>query len=180
MKKCVIACHMTGKSYFHYTVLTLFFVSGLCGLSYEVLWMSLLKLIFGSAMPAVTTILASLMSGFAIGSFIGGKLADRIKNQLRFYALLELFIGLYGLFFIFLYHLAADIYTSDILYFIKIIFIVVLLLVLSIFMGATFPVIVRFFSPDFKNFKRNVSFIYFVNAAGGAAGALFTGVILID
>ena len=55
------------------TILTLFFLSGACGLVYEGVWMGMLTLVFGATAFATSTILASFFSGPALGSFtLGG------------------------------------------------------------------------------------------------------------
>ncbi len=60
----------------------LFFVSGACGLVYQVLWLRLLGLVFGVTVYAASTVWASFMAGLAIGSYIGGRLGDRVRRPL--------------------------------------------------------------------------------------------------
>ncbi|HEY8203089.1 MAG TPA: hypothetical protein VIF81_00030, partial [Pyrinomonadaceae bacterium] len=74
-----------------------FTLSGAAALIYEVLWMRMLGLVFGATTIAVSVVLAAFMGGLALGSAIGGKVAARIKNPLRTYALIEIGIGLYAL-----------------------------------------------------------------------------------
>jgi spermidine synthase len=42
---------------------------------------------------AIATVLATYMVGLSLGAFLGGKLADRVKSPLRFYAIAELVIA---------------------------------------------------------------------------------------
>src|SRR5512147_1177238 len=72
----------------------LFFLSGACGLVYEVVWSRMLTLIFGRSALSIGIVLAAFMSGLAIGSYALGKLADRSRDPLRLYALYELLVGL--------------------------------------------------------------------------------------
>ena len=51
-------------------VLLCFFLSGFSGLLYEVLWLRMLILIFGSTTLAVSTVLTSFMGGLALGSYL--------------------------------------------------------------------------------------------------------------
>ena len=78
-------------------VLICFFFSGFSGLLYEVLWLRMLILIFGSTTLAISTVLTSFMGGLALGSYLFGRLMDRWKRPLLFYGLLEGVIGFYAL-----------------------------------------------------------------------------------
>jgi len=73
-------------------VLAIFVLSGAAGLVYEVVWSRQLVLVFGNTTQAVSTILTGFFGGMAIGSFIGGRLADRVRSPLRLYGLLELIL----------------------------------------------------------------------------------------
>ena len=56
---------------------------------YEVVWSRQLVLVFGNTTQAVSTILTGFFGGMAIGSWGGGRLADRVRRPLRLYGLLE-------------------------------------------------------------------------------------------
>ena len=75
-------------------LIVLFFLSGACGLVYEVVWMRMLTLVFGATAFATAAILAAFFSGLALGSLYFGRLVDRGRNPLRIYALLEIGLGL--------------------------------------------------------------------------------------
>src|SRR5260370_28595831 len=68
----------------------IFILSGAAGLVYEVVWGRQLVLVFGNTTQAVSAILTGFFGGMAIGSALGGRLADRVRRPLRMYALLEL------------------------------------------------------------------------------------------
>ena len=72
-----------------------FFFSGIAGLVYEVLWAKHLSLIFGSTAYAHTLVLATFMGGLALGSFWIGRLADKVRDKLVFYSLVEITIALF-------------------------------------------------------------------------------------
>jgi spermidine synthase len=59
----------------------------------------MLHLLFGDTVLAVSTVLASLMAGLALGSFWIGRLIDRRRSVLGVYAGLELGIALSALLF---------------------------------------------------------------------------------
>ena len=67
-------------------ILALFFLSGACGLVYEVVWMRMLTLVFGATAFATSAILASFFAGLALGSWYFGRMADRLRNPLALYA----------------------------------------------------------------------------------------------
>ena len=71
-------------------VMLLFFLSGACGLVYQVVWTRMMTHAFGTTALAVGTVLAAFMSGLALGSWLLGKVADKSRNRLRLYAYLEI------------------------------------------------------------------------------------------
>lgn len=75
-------------------LVALFFVSGACGLIYQVLWLRLLALVFGVTVWAASTVLAAFMAGLALGSFAAGRLVDRASRPLAWYGVAEILIGL--------------------------------------------------------------------------------------
>ncbi|OPZ19530.1 MAG: spermidine synthase [candidate division BRC1 bacterium ADurb.BinA364] len=74
-----------------------FFFSGAAGLIYEVLWMRQFGFVMGNTTVSLSAVLTAFMGGLAIGSWIGGKIADRRGDHLRLYGILEALIGLYAL-----------------------------------------------------------------------------------
>src|SRR5436190_5297768 len=74
-----------------------FFLSGVSGLVFEVVWTRELGLVFGSTTLAISTVLSVFMGGLALGSVIAGRFADRLRRPLLVYALVEAGVGLYGL-----------------------------------------------------------------------------------
>ena len=71
----------------------LFFLSGISGLMYEVVWVRMLTRILGSTVYATSTVLAAFMAGLALGSLLVGRFIDRVQRPLLWYAVLELGIG---------------------------------------------------------------------------------------
>ncbi|MGD0540216.1 MAG: spermidine synthase, partial [Tepidisphaeraceae bacterium] len=71
----------------------LFLISGSSGLIYEVVWLRMLSRTLGSTVYATSTILAVFMAGLALGSFVFGRYADRVRLPLLLYACLEAGIG---------------------------------------------------------------------------------------
>src|ERR671926_1761050 len=81
----------------HAVVLAGFFLSGASGLVFEMVWTRLLTLVFGSTTLAVSTVLTAFMGGLGLGSYLAGRLADRLRDPVRAYALAEAAIGAYAL-----------------------------------------------------------------------------------
>ena len=71
-------------------VLLIYFCSGMCSLIDEVVWVRLLKLKLGNTVYASSIVVSVFMGGLALGALIMGRYADRVKNRLRLYALLEI------------------------------------------------------------------------------------------
>ncbi|MDZ7262484.1 MAG: fused MFS/spermidine synthase, partial [candidate division KSB1 bacterium] len=169
-------------------ILILFFLSGACGLIYETAWTRLLSQIYGSTVYAVSTILASFMAGLAIGSYYFGRLADVRKNPIKFYAFLELGIGIYALFsplllgnlnplYIWVYHHVADFRVVYLLSLFAITF--TLLLIPTIMMGGTLPVLSKFFINRQEVLGRKIGNLYSFNTFGAMFGCFTTGFLLI-
>src|SRR3990172_11029602 len=75
-------------------LLLCFFLSGASGLCLEVVWVRQLTHVFGSTTLAISTVLAPFMGGLALGSWLGGRYADRTRRgALASYALCELGIA---------------------------------------------------------------------------------------
>ena len=73
------------------SVMLIYFCSGACSLIDEVVWVRLLKLTLGNTVYASSIVVSMFMAGLALGSFGGGRIADRLPAQraFRLYALLE-------------------------------------------------------------------------------------------
>jgi spermidine synthase len=62
----------------------LFFLSGITGLVYEVLWAKYLSLLLGNTAQAHTIVLATFLGGLALGNAVLGPQADKATNHLAF------------------------------------------------------------------------------------------------
>lgn len=167
----------------------IFFFSGMSALIYEVVWMKELTLIMGNTIHSSTTVLAAFMAGLALGSIYFGHLVDRtLISPLKYYAYLELGIGLFAFIFPFLINGFQTVYISIHNYmglsrsvFIILGFIVsfILLLVPTILMGATLPVLSKYVEEGYENIGKKIGLLYGVNTLGAVLGILVTGYLLI-
>ena len=169
-------------------VLILFFLSGVCGLVYEVVWARQLSLTFGVTIFATSTVLAAYMGGLALGSFTVGRFIDRSPNPLRVYAILEVGIGLLALltplafgFARTLYLLAADALEGHFLLFnlVRVLILFLILMIPTTLMGGTVPAIGRFLMDRKESVGWNVGLLYALNTFGAVLGVLITGFVLI-
>ena len=135
-------------------VLLLFFLSGVSGLVYEVVWVRMLGLIFGTTVYAVSTVLTSFMAGLGLGSFWFGRVIDKRKDPLAVYGRLQIGIGIYCLLIPLLFKVLTQGYigiyqlvspSSYTFGLIRFILAFVVLVIPTTLMGATFPVISKFF-----------------------------------
>ena len=169
-------------------VLVLFFLSGACGLIYEVVWMRMLTLVFGATAFATGAILASFFSGLALGSLYFGRVADRTRNPIALYGLLEaglgvaafltplVFSGLSTLYAEIARHLSVGYYP---LVLVRLVLAFLVLLIPTTLMGGTLPVIVRFMVRRPESLGRHVGTLYAVNTFGAVLGAFTAGFFLI-
>ena len=75
----------------------LFYVSGIAGLIYQVLWLRRLSLIFGVTVYAASTVLAAFMAGLATGSALSGRVLRRGISPLVAFGMAEILVGITGL-----------------------------------------------------------------------------------
>ncbi len=74
-------------------LLALFFASGFAGLVYELLWVRELALVFGNTAQSTATTLAVFFLGLSAGQHAAGRRAERMRNPLRTYAVLEAMVA---------------------------------------------------------------------------------------
>jgi spermidine synthase len=169
-------------------ILLSFFFGGMASLMDQVLWMRQLGLIFGTTMQAVSTVLAIFMAGLALGSFLFGRMADKSKNPLRLFALLQIGIGSYvmltPLIFKALNATQVSIYGSlpvgsAGITILRILFAFLVLIVPTTLMGGTLPVIAKYFVRKRDELGGGLGNLYFINTLGAVLGAFLAGFFLI-
>ncbi len=165
-----------------------FFLSGAAALVYEVVWMRMLGLVFGHTVFAITTVLAAFMAGLALGASLFGCVIDRRGRPLRLYGLLEAGIGIYGLVVPTLLALAESVYLAlyrslNLSFFafglaqFGLVFLI--LLVPTTLMGASLPVLARFFVDRVEGLGRRVGDLYALNTFGAVVGSAAAGFFLL-
>ena len=169
-------------------VLALFFCSGATALVYEVIWSKFLSLMFGSTIYAQTVVLAVFMGGLALGNRIFGGLSDRWRYPVRVYGLLEVAIGIYAFAFPTLNQIADFMFVrlgagvadrAGALLVLKGGLSLALLLVPTVLMGGTLPLLASWLQKSSGDARRRSARFYSVNSLGAVAGAGAGGFVLI-
>lgn len=166
----------------------LFVLSGFAGLVYQVLFSKSLALTFGSTSTATYTVLATYMGGMALGAWAGGAIGARRSDPLVLYALCELGVGLYCLATPWLLPSIRDLYVtlasdipadSALLVAARFGLGSAGLLVPTILMGMTLPVLARYFEQRREALGTSVAWLYAANTTGAALGALLAGYAIL-
>jgi spermidine synthase len=170
------------------TLVLLFFFSGISALVYQVLWLRLFTLVFGVTVHAASAVLASFMTGLALGSVVAGRLADRAGNPLRWFACAEAAIGLSALLTPIIMGAADQLYVT--LYpvlpegpasvtLVRFLLALAILLIPTTMMGATLPLVVKSSLTQLEGIGQRVGLLYASNTAGAIAGTLLGGFVLV-
>ena len=157
--------------------------TGLASLSWEVLWQIKAALALGVSAWGTAITLAATMGGMCIGSLLSGWFLKerKITHPARYYAFLEIIIGLSGLLlsgeFRVVERLDTAIYATDPDHapLLHILAIVAVLGIPTMCMGATMPV----FAVIARTFRTSIAILYGLNTLGAATGALIAALFLI-
>ena len=174
----------------HSIIGILFVVSGALGLTYQIVWFKYISLFLGNTTYAQTIVIATFMGGLAIGSAWWGRKVDHINHPLRLYALLESGIGIYCLLYPKFLELLENFFISIVasaqlptdgamVLLLKFLMSLCSLLIPTILMGGTLPILVRFISHKLEESGRNIAVLYFLNSLGAVVGSLLAGFFFI-
>jgi spermidine synthase len=149
-----------------------FLVSGFAAILYQLVWQRALFRLLGTSTESVSMIVTAFMLGLGLGSLGGGAISQRARGSLALiFGLVELGIGLFGLISMPLFSWIAS-STSDATGLSIGLIAFVAVLVPTLFMGSTLPVLVTYLVRRSGNVGRSVGMLYFVNTVGSAAGSL--------
>jgi spermidine synthase len=164
------------------------FLSGIGALIFETLWLRLSGLAFGNSIWAAALILSSFMAGLALGNAIAASSRIRRWRPLHLYALLEVFVALFGCTIVFGLPLLGELlrpvwqmlwnYQPTLLG-LRFIVSFVILLVPTTAMGLTLPVLIEDPMLRQTDFGRAIGFLYGSNTLGAVAGAVLGEAYLI-
>jgi spermidine synthase len=166
----------------------LFFLSGISGLVYEVVWVRMLTRVLGNTVYATSTVLAAFMAGLALGSYAVGRFIDGQRRPLRWYAVLELGIGVTALATLTLTERLVPLYqwfhdftggARTALTAGQVAIALIILIVPTALMGASLPTLCAHGARQHATFSRNVGVLYGVNSLGAVIGILAGGFVLL-
>ena len=150
-------------------VYVLFFFSGFPALIYQIVWQRSLFEIYGVNIESVTIVVTAFMLGLGLGSLFGGRLSKSPRAPLlMIFGFVELGIAAYGLISLKVFHSVAvftaghSVLTTGAVSFL-------LVLLPTILMGATLPLLVEHLVRISNNVGHSVGLLYFVNTLGSAA-----------
>jgi spermidine synthase len=172
---------------------TFFFISGLCGIVYELVWLRLAMAQFGVTTALTSIVLSMFMGGLGLGSWAAGSLVrvygNRLKiHSLTLYGLLELLIGCsaivvplqlsYG--HRLLENMTAQAAMSSAAYYLASgAWLGLTLVPWCACMGATIPfVMFAIRSESGHESRRSFSFLYLANVVGATAGAVVAPLLI--
>jgi spermidine synthase len=157
----------------------LFFLSGIPALLYQIVWQRALFTIYGVNIESVTVIVTVFMLGLGLGSLAGGRLSRRRGIPLlAVFGVIELSIGAYGAVSLPAFHSVASstagasaLGTGVVTF--------ALLLVPTLLMGCTLPLLVAHLVRRSGNVGESVGVLYSVNTLGSAAACFLAANFLM-
>lgn len=167
-------------------VIGLLLLSGATGLVYELTWSKRLANLLGNTGQAHAIVLSTFMGGLALGAWLLGRRADKVRKPLALYGTLELGIGAYALIMPRVLDLAGSAYlkvapglegvarVSA-----RLALASSALLIPTLLMGGTLPVLMRHLTERLGTARRELSLLYAVNSLGASVGCLFAGMSLV-
>jgi spermidine synthase len=170
----------------------LFFLSGVTGLIYELLWVRVLYQSFGATIQSVTTVVAAYMGGLGLGAWLLGRIADRTSRPAVLYGWLEIGIGAFGVVSPLILGLAHWIYlgiagglpagaTGGAGGALRFGLAALVLLIPTTLMGGTLPVLTRALMGDDRDLlKPSLGRLYGLNTLGAMLGTALAGFLLIE
>ena len=163
------------KLYWPWIICGIYFFTGVTALGYEVLWARMLSTLFGVSIFGVVITVSAFMAGLGGGSLVGGKLQQKIRSPLLFFAFIELLVALFA------FNLPQMLSVVDsqiteltlgssfsIWFAYQSISTFFLMLLPAFVLGLGFPMVLS----ALRNSNIPIALIYSVNTLGGVVGAL--------
>jgi predicted membrane-bound spermidine synthase len=166
-----------------------FLLSGAAALVFETLWFRQAGLAFGNGVWASSIVLASFMTGLALGNGLAARLGARIRRPVRFYVLLEVIIGAVGCALVWLLPglsgglarvLGPMLEQPWLLNPLRLLFAFLLLVIPATAMGTTLPILVKALRAWDPSFGSALGRLYGWNTLGAVVGAVAGDAVLIE
>ncbi len=156
-------------------LLAVYFLSGVTGVAYEVLWVRMLSVQFGVSNFGIVVTLVAFMAGLGAGGLLGAWCARCLRHPLIVFALLEAAVALFALSMPWLFAAADHVLGAvaiglplDAWFRLQGLSSFLILFFPALALGVGFPLVLRFFA----NTRVTIVSVYGLNTLGGAAGAL--------
>ena len=160
-------------------VAALFFCSGFPALIYQIVWQRALFAIYGVNVQSVAVVVSAFMLGLGIGSLVGGWLSQKFpEHGITIFGICELAVAAFGLISLRLFHWAAE-FTAGASVGYTILFSFLLLILPTLLMGATLPLLVEQRVRSSRDVGYSVATLYFVNTLGSAFACFFCAQMLM-
>jgi len=173
-----------------------FGISGFCALGYQVLWNRVLVFFTGVTTYAFSAMLATFLTGIALGSLLVVRLIDGRRDLLKLLATCQLGIGLFAYLSVVLLGYRTELGFDRLLRaelgfgfgmgvswakFLWQLFgnSVLIMAVPTLLMGASFPLAGRICSRSFATAGQSIGGIYSINSLGSALGSLVAGFVIV-
>ena len=149
-------------------IYAVFLLSGFAALLYQIVWQRALYAIYGINIESVTMVVTAFMLGLGLGSIAGGIVSkDPKRPVLLMFSLVELGIGLFGAVSLAVFHGVGEA-TLGMSTFGTFVVTFLLVLVPTLLMGSTLPLLVAHLVRSSGNVGKSVGTLYFVNTLGSA------------
>lgn len=149
-----------------------FLLSGFAAILYQLVWQRSLFRLLGTSSESVTMVVTAFMLGLGLGSLAGGWASVRSWIPLPvIFGLVEIGIGAFGFVSMPLFAWIASVtaaargLTIGLVAFVAV-------LIPTLFMGGTLPILVAYLVRRSGNVGKSVGFLYFINTLGSAVGSL--------
>ena len=170
-------------------VLTLIFlVSGASALLFETLWFHLAGLVFGVGVFASAVVLSSFMGGLALGNALISRFGRDVTDPVRFYAIMELLVGLWGALLVLAFPLLTTwlgamlepaLSRPLLLNSLRFCFSFLLFFLPATAMGVTLPLLVKAMARRPGEFGQALGRLYGINTLGACLGAMVGETLLV-
>lgn len=164
----------------------IYFLSGVAGLGYQMVWTRMFAVALGHEMPSVLAVVSAFFGGLALGAWVLDRRIARSPRPGGWYVGLELLIGVWGFVSLALIPMANDFALRAIgieappgrHWLVAFLCPFVVLLPATVAMGATLPVMERCVAPRTRD-GRCVGGLYAANTAGALFGTLSAAFLII-
>ena len=170
-------------------VALLLFTSGACALVYQVAWLRMLRLVFGTSTMASASVLGIFMGGLGLGGLLLGPRSDRHGRPLRLYAALEAGVAVAAAASPLLVAIVRAVYiamggSTTLGLFggtaVRLLLAAAVLGVPTILMGGTLPAATRAVEHAGDASRRRMGLLYGVNTLGAVLGTLWATFVSLE